>query len=84
MDSNIKAPEVPERLRFAIDNVIRESTSAGFAITGIAFADNPLSIVMLRNTKEDPLSTFKAVVDMLETRRRVGAPVVEEQIGRIN
>lgn len=76
--------DLPEHLKFAMESLIRAATAEGYCVVGAVFRDKPLSIGILRNTKDDPVQLFQAVADMLEFRIRKGAPVKEEIVGQVN
>ena len=84
MDSKPKAQPLPEKLQYAMESLIREATDAKYAVIGIVFSAEPLSVALLRNMKENPVETFRAVTEMLERRAAAGAPTEEFFVPRLS
>ncbi len=62
---DFKKPEISEKLRYAIETAIRTANDEGYAIIGVAFRANPYSIILLRNTKDNPADLLRVAADLV-------------------
>lgn len=72
MDSKPKRTEQPEKLRYAMESLIRLATEYNYAIAGFMVCADPPDMVMLRNTTDDPARFLRYAADMIDKKAEVG------------
>ena len=79
----MKAPELPELLRDAMESIIRIANSEKFVIIGIVLRHDPPAVAIMRNTKDDPAELLHAAGNLVEGKMQAGQ-VVESILLPVN
>lgn len=65
-----KAPELPVRLRDAMESIVRIANDEKFVIIGLVLRHDPPSMAIMRNTKDDPAELFHAAGSLVESKQQ--------------
>ena len=83
MNEESKTAALPEKLRYAIENVVRIANEEKFVIIGMVLRNDPPTIAVLRNTKDDAGELFHAAGNIWTERAQAGK-IAEETILPLN
>jgi hypothetical protein len=79
MTEKLVAPQLPERLRDAIESVVRIANAEKFVIIGMVLRHDPPAVAIMRNTTDDPAELFHAAGNIVSQKEEDGR-IIEERI----